>query len=154
MKFAGCRFFIACLVIVVFLAGPVCANPVMYMYMKYNFSEDNHPINEPVNFTINCYGISGNDKYNLTSIQNTTITSEKLQLLYSDSTNCIPGMKSIEQNACDKLEVYQEYRELISGKNFSSCDVEGVYHNKFFKIKNFTTDPDSFCVWYGPYHYL
>jgi len=144
-------FCFLCMVTVLIL--PVCANPVTMVHMKYNFNEDNEPITGPVNFTINCYGFSANDKQKINRVQNSTSKSEEPQLLYSDSTNCILGMNNSYQNNCEKKRTYTWYRNQISGKKISYCDVVGVYNAKPFKINNFTTSLDSFCNYYGPDYY-
>ena len=144
-------FCLLCMVTILIM--PVCANPIMSVHMKYNFSEDNEPVTGSVNFTINCYGFSQNDNQNTSIIQNSTNKSDEPQLLYSDSTNCIFGVNSSDQNDCEKKQTYTWYRNQISGKKILYCDLVGAYNAKPFKINNFTTALDSFCVYYGPDYY-
>lgn len=149
MKWETLLFFGLGILFMGFVFSPVSANPVAVMYMKHNFSKGNVPIHGPINFTMNCYGPSFNGSQNVSGICDTSIPSGRTQLLYSDSTTCIPGENSIRGRNCDKLYDYRIFRNEVSGKNFSSCDVEGVYSEKSFVIRNFTNNPDSFCVHYG-----
>ena len=140
-----------CLMAVVIVIQTANANPIATTYFNYTFTETNVPIQGPINFTINCYGFPQNNPGSLMSTDNNSEKSKKPPLLFSDSTNCTPGGRSFHKNNCDKLLSYTWYREEVSGRNFSSCDIEGVYQKKSFAIKNFTTNLDSFCAYYGPY---
>jgi hypothetical protein len=127
MKFAGCRFFIACLVIVVFLAGPVCANPIEMSYTKFIITQNNSSFNDSFDFSMNCYGY----KMPRGSYINSAPT---YGVVFSTPVSCLPG----------DCGYWNEYRRAGS-LGINSCNIVGSYQGQSFTIENFTTDPESRC---------
>jgi hypothetical protein len=144
MKGPG-RIVLVCLIMVFFLALPVYSNPIDPVYFDYIFLQNNTPISQPIEFTINCYGISTDNK-------NKNIATNEPELRYSWSRNCtlmnITGQFEWAYAHCYNDIDYDQLFEKTSVLNISSCDVEGNYSGKPFLLKHFSKDLTSSCVYY------
>jgi hypothetical protein len=105
-------------------ANPIPSPPENIMTMIH-IQQNGVPVNDTVNFSMNCYGTF----YNQKSLKNQNrINSE---LVFNYSITCPPG----------DCALFNSYDTRMMSINF--CNVEGTYKGKSFIIKNFSKAPKS-----------
>lgn len=135
MKWGG--YWVVVLVLLfVLTVTPVYANPIVSTITKVYILKDNQPVNDPVNFTMNCYG-SVDDRLKKNSIRLQNLSP--YDPVYSYSLSC-------SSQGCPLYEYYNTWM-----MNINYCDIEGTYQGQPFIIRNFSRGPEPECSWVDDY---
>ena len=121
------------LCVVMVLIMPVCANPIELILTKITIYQNDVPVDDVANISVNCFGSYKNPAKEAEFL-NQKITSDP-ELIYSYSVTCHPASCTIWSYGYHPTSIM----------NINSCDLEGNYNEHPFVIKNFTTDPEPVC---------
>jgi len=126
----GYKFFVT-LIIFGVLLSTAYADIVTPTITNVYFEKDGKAHNEPVNFTVNCYGYSWPPGPPV-EMPPGTYTPEKV---FSFSATC-------PQYGC---EIYENY--YLNYRHTDYCDLEGETEGKQFVIRNYASSPVDLCEW-------
>jgi hypothetical protein len=126
MKWGGRWEIVLCIAILYSAFLPVQANPVDNTFTMVFFEQDGKPVDDIVNFSINCYGTYVDGWPNK---KKRDVNSTEPELVFHYSLHCQPY-------GCPLYNPFNTWMLVIH-----SCDLEGTYKEKSFIIRNFSRHP-------------
>jgi hypothetical protein len=126
---------VCCLYGIMVLTPMVHANPIEVTLTNISIYQDNHPIDESINLMVKCYGSFNEYRLKAMGLPDNRSIGSDPELVYSYSISCEP-------DNCYREDRYNPTWGIL----ISSCDLEGIYKEKTFVVKNFTTNPEPACI--------
>ena len=122
---------LAVIALTLFVVAPVSADVIKPINpTNVYFEKNGTPVNEPVMFTVNCYG---NHPSGASLAQSKPSTSENV---FSFSATC-------PTYGCT---IFEEYERKIYSLHIDSCDLDGELNGEHFIIRNFASTPVPTCT--------